>query len=138
MPTLFQNSWNNIKHPEITLYFTIIMIKGWFILLFDTLNFSFLTLPNGHIVCMWHVTIVFWKKVNWLCLSKSDLCLQIVLRWLVNEAFFLFLLLIIFYKCFVICGINCGPTVMLTGIMYMKLSIFPECSLPDASTYMYR
>lgn len=38
-----------------------------------------------------------------------------------------------FLQVILICGINCGQTILLTGSMYIKLSFFPECPLADAS-----
>lgn len=43
-----------------------------------------------------------------------------------------------FLQVILICGINCGQTILLTGSMYIKLSFFPECPLADASINSYR
>lgn len=43
-----------------------------------------------------------------------------------------------FLHVILICGINCGQTILLTGSMYIKLSFFPECPLADASINSYR
>lgn len=43
-----------------------------------------------------------------------------------------------FLQVILICGINCGQTILLTGSMYIELSFFPECPLADASINSYR
>lgn len=120
-----------------TLYFTIIIIKGWFIVLFDNLNFFIFDFTNQS----------YCLQVTYLSSEKSKMTMYILFgrpvppnspKVTCNRSILSIFIAHYFLQVILICGINCGQTILLTGSMYIKLSFFPECPLADASINSYR